>query len=88
MTKVAKNKATKVSTTIPETNSNTNALSQTPIEIALKIDKNGLTSLKNLYSFLELDPKNFLGGVKETFLIIRLLLNVLTIFPFVKRKND
>lgn len=68
MTKVAKNKATKVSTTIPETNSNTNALSQTPIEIALKIDKNGLTSLKNLYSFLELDPKNYSRWCKRNIL--------------------
>ena len=32
---------------------------KTPIEIALKIDENGMTSLKNLYEFLELEPKNY-----------------------------
>lgn len=39
MTKESKNKATKISTTLPETNYKTNTSSQTPIEIALKIDK-------------------------------------------------
>ena len=38
---------------------NTNPTTQTPIEVALQIDENGMTSLKNLYSFLELDPKNY-----------------------------
>ena len=32
---------------------------QTPIEIALRIDENGMTTASNLYAFLELDPKNF-----------------------------
>ena len=32
---------------------------QTPIEIALQIDENGMTTASNLYSFLELEPKNF-----------------------------
>lgn len=32
---------------------------QTPIEIALKIDENGMTTASQLYSFLELDPSNF-----------------------------
>lgn len=32
---------------------------KTPIEIALKIDENGMTSLKNLYTFLELETKNY-----------------------------
>lgn len=59
MTKESKNKATKISTTLPETNSKTNTSSQTPIEIALKIDENGMTTASNLYTFLELEPKNF-----------------------------
>jgi len=59
MTKESKNKATKISTTLPETNSKTNTSSQTPIEIALKIDENGMTTASNLYVFLELEPKNF-----------------------------
>lgn len=50
---------TKPVTNLPESNSNLNASSQTPIEIALKIDENGMTSLKNLYEFLELEPKNY-----------------------------
>ncbi len=32
---------------------------QTPIEIALQIDENGMTTASNLYAFLELEPKNF-----------------------------
>lgn len=32
---------------------------QTPIEIALQIDENGMTSLKNLYEFLEINPSNY-----------------------------
>ena len=34
-------------------------LKQTPIEIALQIDENGMTSLRNLYEFLELEQKNY-----------------------------
>lgn len=59
MTKESKNKTTKVSTTLPETNSKTNTSSQTPIEIALKIDENGMTTASNLYAFLELNPTQF-----------------------------
>ena len=32
---------------------------QTPIEIALGIDKDGMTTASKLYTFLELDPSNF-----------------------------
>ena len=32
---------------------------KTPIEIALQIDENGMTTASQLYSFLELDPSNF-----------------------------
>ena len=68
MTKELKSKTTKVSTTLPETNSKTNTSSQTPIEIALKIDENGMTSLKKLYSFLELDSKNYSRWCKRNIL--------------------
>lgn len=50
---------TKPMTDLPESNPSLDASSQTPIEIALKIDENGMTSLKNLYKFLELEPKNY-----------------------------
>lgn len=32
---------------------------QTPIEIALGVDNNGMTTAKKLYEFLELEPKNY-----------------------------
>ncbi len=41
------------------TNIKTNTSTQTPIEIALQIDENGMTTASNLYTFLELEPKNF-----------------------------
>lgn len=57
--KTNKNNIPKTTITFPETNPKMDTSSQTPIEIALKIDENGMTSLKNLYSFLELEPKNY-----------------------------
>ena len=32
---------------------------QTPIEVALGIDENGMTTARKLYEFLELDPRNY-----------------------------
>lgn len=32
---------------------------RTPIEVALDIDKDGMTTARKLYAFLELDPKNY-----------------------------
>ena len=51
---------TKSNTTLPVTTNTTVGTSmQTPIEIALQIDGNGMTTASKLYSFLELEPKNF-----------------------------
>lgn len=50
---------TKPATNLPESNSNLNTSSQTPIEIALKIDEDGMTTASNLYEFLELNPTQF-----------------------------
>lgn len=36
-----------------------NATMQTPIEVALGIDENGMTTASKLYSFLELNPSNY-----------------------------
>lgn len=36
-----------------------NTATQTPIEIALGVDENGMTTAKKLYAFLELEPKNY-----------------------------
>lgn len=41
---------------------------QTPIEIALKIDKDGMTTAKNLYSFLELNISNYSKWCKTNIL--------------------
>lgn len=50
---------TNLITNLPESNPNLDSSSQTPIEIALKIDDNGMTTASNLYAFLELDPSHF-----------------------------
>lgn len=36
-----------------------NTAMQTPIEIALGVDENGMTTARKLYEFLELEPKNY-----------------------------
>lgn len=38
---------------------------QTPIEIALGIDENGMTTAKKLYEFLELNPGNYARWIKN-----------------------
>ncbi len=50
------------------TNSTTDTSTQMPIEIALQIDETGMTSLKNLYVFLELEPKNYSRWCKRNIL--------------------
>ena len=37
---------------------------QTPIEIALGVDENGMTTAKKLYEFLELNPSNYSKWIK------------------------
>ncbi len=52
----------KANTDLPvatNTNNTTDTSTQTPIEIALQIDENGMTTASNLYTFLELDPSHF-----------------------------
>ncbi len=68
-TKTSKYQTTKITTTLSESNPKTNSSSQTPIEIALKIDENGMTSLRNLYSFLELEPKNYSRWCKRNIIV-------------------
>ena len=59
-TKITKPKTTtKQAINLPISNSNVDISSQTPIEIALKIDENGMTITSNLYAFLELHPAHF-----------------------------
>lgn len=59
MPRTTKNNTIKLATTLPDSSSKTDTSSQTPIEIALKIDENGMTTASNLYSFLELNPTQF-----------------------------
>lgn len=42
-----------------------NVTNQTPIEIALGIDENGMTTARKLYEFLELAPQHFARWVKS-----------------------
>lgn len=50
----------KSNTTLPATTNTTiDTSKQTPIEIALQIDENGMTTLSALYSFLELDQSHY-----------------------------
>lgn len=59
-TKITKPKtATKPAINLPISNPNVDISSQTPIEIALKIDENGMTTASNLYAFLKLHPSHF-----------------------------
>ena len=60
---------TKTNTTLlATTNTTIDTSKQTPIEIALQIDENGMTSLKNLYEFLELEQKNYSRWCKRNIL--------------------
>lgn len=47
------------------TNNNVHTEEQTPIEIALQIDENGMTTASRLYAFLELEPGNFARWCKK-----------------------
>lgn len=68
-TKTAKMKTiTKSVTNLPKSNSNIDSSSQTPIEIALKIDENGMTTLRNLYEFLGLNLSHYSSWCKRNIL--------------------
>lgn len=68
-TKTAKTKTiTKSVTNLPKSNSNIDSSSQTPIEIALKIDENGMTTLRNLYEFLGLNLSHYSSWCKRNIL--------------------
>lgn len=53
------NKSTRSTIVLPEATITSTSSAQTPIEIALKIDENGMTTASNLYAFLELHPSHF-----------------------------
>lgn len=65
-TKTTKSKTTtKPVTNLQESNTNLEISSQTPIEIALKIDENGMTTLRNLYEFLGLNLSHYSSWCKR-----------------------
>mgnify|MGYP001097354384 CR=1 FL=1 len=64
--KTTKSKTTtKPITNLSESNSKLDILSQTPIEIALKIDENRMTTLRNLYEFLGLNLSHYSSWCKR-----------------------
>jgi anti-repressor protein len=56
---------------------------QTPIEIALQIDDNGMTTAKRLYEFLELEKKNYSRWSKSSILENEFAEENTDYFPFV-----
>lgn len=52
-------KSNKGNTTLSTNTTTIKESTQTPIEIALKIDEDGMTTASNLYEFLELNPSQF-----------------------------
>lgn len=60
-----------------------NVTNQTPIEIALGIDENGMTTAKKLYDFLELDKKNYSRWCKSNITDNRFAEENVDYFPFV-----
>lgn len=59
------------------TNNQVDSSTQTPIEIALKIDENGMTTASQLYSFLELHPAHFSDWCRRILKTINLLQKIL-----------
>lgn len=57
--------------------------SQTPIEIALGIDENGMTTARNLYEFLELDKSNYSRWCKSNIENNSFAIKGEDFFPFV-----
>jgi len=65
-------------------------LTQTPIEIALGIDKNGMTTASKLYSFLELYPNNFARWCRKNILNNKFAIqneDYIPFFPQEERNN-
>lgn len=61
----------------------TNTANKTPIEIALQIDENGMTTASKLYAFLELDPSNFSRWCSKNIVKNKFSTENVDYFPFV-----
>lgn len=64
------------------TNNQVDASTQTPIEIALKIDENGMTTASQLYSFLELHPAHFSDWCRRNIKNNKFATKNIDYFPF------
>ncbi len=62
--------------------SNINTAKQTPIEILLRIDENGMTTVKDLYNFLELGRNNYARWCKSNILENSFAEKNVDYFPF------
>jgi Phage anti-repressor protein len=56
---------------------------KTPIELALKIDENGMTTASNLYAFLELHPSHFSDWCKRNIKNNKFAIESKDYFPFI-----
>lgn len=64
------------------TNNQVDSSTQTPIEIALKIDENGMTTASQLYSFLELHPTHFSDWCRRNIKNNKFATKNIDYFPF------
>ena len=64
------------------TNNQVDTSTQTPIEIALKIDENGMTTASQLYSFLELHPAHFSDWCRRNIKNNKFVTKNIDYFPF------
>ena len=79
-----KSKDDKNNTTTTITSSTSN---ETPIEIALQIDKDGMTTASKLYAFLELLPSNFARWCKKNIINNKFATENEDYFPFIMQEE-
>ena len=60
---------------------------ETPIEIALQIDKDGMTTASKLYAFLELLPSNFARWCKKNIVNNKFATENEDYFPFIMQEE-
>ena len=78
----SKNDKNNTTTTITPLTSN-----ETPIEIALQIDKDGMTTASKLYAFLELLPSNFARWCKKNIVNNKFATENEDYFPFIMQEE-
>ena len=69
------------------TTTNINTITKTPIEIALKIDENGMTTASKLYMFLELNPSHFSRWCNTNIKNNKFALEDEDYFPFIMQEE-